>query len=63
VFWRAVIIVAHVAFALTASFILGGGLVVLTFFAVWWFVWLAFAFSGAWADRVRRDLLRRPTSS
>jgi hypothetical protein len=63
VLWRAAIIVGHVAFALTASFVLGGGLVVLMFFAVWWLVWLAFSLFGAWADRVRRGLLERPSSS
>ena len=61
--WRLAIIAGHVALALTASFVLGGGLVVLTLFAVWWLVWLAFSLFGAWADRSRRDLIRRPTSS
>lgn len=63
VVWRTAIIIGHVAFALVASFVLGGGLVVLTFFVVWWLAWLAFAVFGSWADRVRRELLRRPTSS
>jgi len=63
VFWRSAIIVGHVAFALTVSFVLGGGLVVLMFFVVWWLVWLAFALFGAWADRARLGLLHRPTSS
>jgi hypothetical protein len=61
--WRLAIIAGHVALALTASFVLGGGLVVLTLFAVWWLVWLAFSLFGAWADRSRRDLIRRSTSS
>jgi hypothetical protein len=63
VFWRATIVVGHVAFALTASFVLGGGPAVLLLFAVWWLVWLAFALFGAWADTIRRDLLRNPSSS
>jgi hypothetical protein len=63
VVWRSAIIAGHVAFAFVASFVLGGGFVVLMFFVVWWLVWLAFSLFGAWADRRRRDLLHRPASS
>lgn len=63
VIWRSAIVAGYIAFALTSSFVLGGGLVVLMFFAVWGLVWLAFSLFAAWADRVRRLLLQRPTSS
>jgi hypothetical protein len=63
VIWRSVIVAGYIAGALTFSFVFGGGLVVLMFFAVWGLVWLAFSLFWGWADRTRRALLKRPTSS
>jgi hypothetical protein len=63
VYWRAAIIAGHVAFALTAAFVLGGGPAVLMLFGAWWLVWLAFSLFGDWADGARRDLLNRSSSS
>ena len=40
--WRSAVVAGYVAWALVCSFVLGGGLVVLGFFAVWAAVWLAF---------------------
>jgi hypothetical protein len=57
--WRTGVVLAYVAWALVCSFVLGGGLVVLAFFAVWGGVWLAFSSFWRWADETRRGLLRR----
>ena len=56
--WRSAIVVGYIAFALTFSFVLGGGLVVLLFCGVWGLVWLAFSLFWRWADRSRHGLLR-----
>jgi hypothetical protein len=63
VIWRSAIVAGYLAAALTFSFVFGGGLVVLMFFGVWGFVWLAFSLFWRWADRSRRLLVQRPTSS
>jgi hypothetical protein len=63
VIWRSAVVAGYIAWALICSFVLGGGLVVLLFFCVWGFVWLAFSLFWAWADDARRVLLRRPASS
>ena len=61
--WRSAVVAAYVAAALAFSFVFGGGLVVLAFFAVWGAVWLAFSLFWAWADGVRRVLLKRRSPS
>ena len=61
--WRSIIVASYIAGALVFSFLLGGGLVVLAFFAVWGIVWLVFSLFWSWADGTRRDLLRRSISS
>jgi hypothetical protein len=63
VIWRSVIVVGYIAFALTSSLVLGGGLGVLMFFAVWALVWFAFSRFMAWAEQAQRSLRHRPTSS
>ena len=57
--WRAAVVLGYVAWALVCSFVLGGGLAVLTLFTVWGGVWLAFSGFWRWADERRRLLLRR----
>ena len=57
--WRSAVVLAYVAWALVCSFVLGGGLDVLAFFAVWGVVWVAFSGFWSWADETRRLLLRR----
>ena len=60
---RATIIAAHVAVAITFSFVLGGGVAVLMLFAALWLVWSVFSLLGDWADGQRRSLIRgRPRS-
>ena len=49
----------YVAWALVCSFVLGGGLTVLLFFAVWGGIWFGFSVFWRWADETRRVLLRR----
>jgi hypothetical protein len=63
VIWRSIVVAGYIAFALVFSFALGGGLVLLMFFAVWGIVWLVFSLFWSWADETRRHLLKRPTSS
>ena len=41
------------------SFVFGGGLIVLAFFAAWAAIWLAFSSFWRWADETRTALLRR----
>jgi hypothetical protein len=57
--WRSAVVLGYVAWALVWSFVLGGGLVVLAFFAVWVGIWLAFSGFWRWADERRRLILRR----
>ena len=57
--WRSAVVAGYVAWALVCSFVLGGGLVVLGFFAVWAAVWLAFSGFWRWADESRRLILGR----
>ena len=61
--WRSVVVAAYVACALVFSFVFGGGTAVLASFAVRGLVWLVFSLFWAWADGVRRGLLRPPSSS
>ncbi|HUJ92020.1 MAG TPA: hypothetical protein VLW05_04925 [Gaiellaceae bacterium] len=61
--WRAAVVAVYISAALVFSFVFGGGMVVLAFFAVWGLVWLVFSLFWAWADGVRRRLLRSPSSS
>jgi hypothetical protein len=42
VIWRSATVAGYVALALTFSFVFDGGLIVLVFFCVWGFIWLAF---------------------
>ena len=62
-YWRAAIIIGHVALALTFSFVLGGGVAVLMLFGAWWLVWAVFALFGAWTDRRRYELFQKRSSS
>jgi hypothetical protein len=56
---RSIALGSYVAWALVCSFLLGGGLTVFVFFAVWGGVWLGFSLFWRWADETRRGLLRR----
>jgi hypothetical protein len=57
--WRPAVALSYAAWALVCSFVLGGGLAVLAFFAVWASVWLVFSGFWRWADETRRLLLHR----
>jgi hypothetical protein len=59
VIWRSTVVLGYVGWSLVCSFLLGGGFVVLAFFAVWGGVWLAFSGFWRWADESRRALLHR----
>ena len=59
VVWRSGVVGVYIAGALLFSFVFGGGLPVLVFFAVWAGVWLLFSAFWGWADQTRRSLLRR----
>lgn len=57
--WRSAVIGGYAGWALVCSFVFGGGLVVLAFFAVWSGVWIGFSAFWRWTDETRRLLLRR----
>jgi len=48
----------YVTWALLCTFALGGGAIVLLFFAVWAAIWCGFGVFSSWADRTRRMILR-----
>jgi len=53
------VLVAYVGLGIVFGVVLGGGAVVLVFFAVWGGVWLGFSLFWGWADRARSTLLKR----
>ena len=57
--WRTAVVGVYVGWALVCSFVFGGGVIVLMFFAVWTGIWIAFSSFWRWADETRRVLLRR----
>jgi hypothetical protein len=57
--WRYAIMAGYVAVALVFSFVFGGGLIVLGFFALWALVWLVFSVLWGRAERIRQALLKR----
>ena len=57
--WRALVMAGYLAIALVFSFVFGGGLIVLGFFALWAFIWLVFSVLMGRAQRIRRSLLKR----
>jgi hypothetical protein len=64
VIWRSVLVAAYIGIPLAGYLAWGGiGWAWLMFFAVWGIVWFGFSAVWAWALRVRRVLLQRPTSS
>jgi hypothetical protein len=62
VIWRAALLVAYIGLGIVFGVLLGGGAVVLMFFAVWGGVWLGFSLWWGWADRARDALMKRSTS-
>ena len=52
-------LVAYVGLGIVFGVVLGGGAVVLVFFAVWGGVWLGFSLFWGSADRARSTLLKR----
>jgi hypothetical protein len=59
VIWRSLVMAGYLAIALVFSFVFGGGLIVLGFFALWAFIWLVFSVLMGRAQRIRRSLLKR----
>jgi hypothetical protein len=59
VIWRSIVVACYVGWALTCSFVFGGGLTVLAFFGVWAAVWVAFSLFWRWGEGQRRALWRR----
>ena len=57
--WRSAVLAAYVALALVFGFVLGGGIWIVLFFAVWGGVWLGFSLFWGWAQAARRALLRK----
>jgi hypothetical protein len=57
--WRSALLAAYVALGLVFGIVLGGGWVVVMFFAVWGGVWLGFSLFWRWADAARRALMRK----
>jgi hypothetical protein len=57
--WRSAIVAGYAVWALLWSLVLGGGAVILGFFAVWGGVWLGFSLFLRWAQRERSSLLKR----
>jgi hypothetical protein len=56
--WRWAPAVVYAGWALICSFVLGGGVTVLVFFAVWAAIWLGFGRFARWGERRRTLLLR-----
>ena len=56
---RTIFLSLYVVWALCCSFVFGGGLIVLLFFAVWGGVWFGFSMFWRWADETRRVILKR----
>jgi hypothetical protein len=59
VYWRAALLVAYVGLGIVFGVVLGGGAVVLMFFAVWGGVWLGFSLFWGWMQRASDKLLNR----
>jgi hypothetical protein len=57
--WRIAWLAAYVGLGILFGVVLGGGPVVLVFFAVWAGVWFAHFLFRRWADGRRRELLKR----
>lgn len=60
--WRSALLGAYVGLGIVFGIVLGGGAVVLVFFAVWGGMWLGFSLLWSWADRTRNALMKRSTS-
>jgi hypothetical protein len=62
VIWRCALLAAYIGLGIFFGVVLGGGWVVLVFFAVWGGVWLGFSLFWGWGDRARSELMKRSTS-
>ena len=60
--WRSALLLAYIGMGIVFGVVLGGGWVVIAFFAVWGGVWLGFSLFWGWADRARTALMKRSTS-
>ena len=59
VIWRSALVAVYVGLGLVFGLALGGGWVVIVFFAVWGGVWLGFSLFWAWMQAARNALLRK----
>ncbi len=56
--WRTALLVAYVGLGIVFGVFLGGGAIVLMFFAVWGGVWLGFSLFWGWMQQARAKLLK-----
>jgi len=56
--WRTAVLVAYVGLGIVFGVFLGGGAIVLMFFAVWGGIWLGFSLFWVWMQQARAKLMK-----